>query len=54
MDRLQYLIDHAFGQPEAQRAPQGPNEFTIARERALEEKARKIDALRKARLTQPN
>ena len=50
MDKLQHLIETAFGQPTAEKAPQQPNAFTMERQRAFEESARKIEALRKARL----
>ena len=50
MDKLQHLLETAFGQRTAPRAPQGPNEFTLERQRAFEESARKVEALRKARL----
>ena len=52
MDKLQHLIETAFGQPAPEKAPQQPNEFTLERQRAFEENARKIEALRKARLAQ--
>ena len=50
MDKLDLLLKTAFGQPEAQREPQGPNAFTIERERAFEATAKKISALRQLRL----
>ena len=50
MDKLQDLLNTAFGQPLAEWAPQEPNEFTIERERAFEEAARKVAALRQKRL----
>ena len=50
MDKLQNLIDTAFGQRAAERALQEPNEFTVERQRAFEESAKKIEALRKVRL----
>jgi len=50
MDKLQHLLDTAFGQPNAEREPQAPSEFYVARERELAERARKIEALRQARL----
>ena len=52
MDKLQRLIDTAFGQSAAQRAPQAPNEFTLERQRAFDERAKKIEALRRARMAQ--
>ena len=51
MDRLQPLLETAFGTRDAERAPQEPNEFTIRRQEAFEETARKIEALRQARLS---
>jgi len=50
MDKLQHFLNTAFGQPAAERAPQGPNEFTIERQRAFEATAKKIEALRQIRL----
>jgi hypothetical protein len=50
MNKLQHLIDTAFGKPSAERVPPEPNEFTIKRQRAFEETARKIEQLRRARL----
>jgi hypothetical protein len=50
MTRLQHLIDTVFGQPAAHRAPQAPNDFTAERERTFEAAARKVAALREARL----
>jgi hypothetical protein len=50
MDKLQHLLETAFGQPQAERPPQGPNEFTIERQRAFDEVAQKIEALRLMRL----
>jgi hypothetical protein len=52
MQKLQDLLDKAFGKPAALREPQGPNEFTLERQRDFEERARKIEALRRARLAQ--
>ena len=52
MEKLQRLIDTAFGQPAAERAPQVPNEFTLERQRAFDERAKKIEALRRARMAQ--
>ena len=50
MDKFQHLLDTVFGQLEAARAPQEPNEFTIERERVIEETAKKVAALREMRL----
>jgi hypothetical protein len=50
MDKLQHLLKTAFGQPMAERPPQGPNKFTIERQRAFEEAGRKVAALRQKRL----
>lgn len=44
------LLDQTFGQRITPREPQQPNEFTLARERELAEQAKKIEALRKARI----
>jgi len=52
MDKLQHLLETALGQSDAQRAPQEPNEFTKERQRAFEERARKIEALRRLRMAQ--
>ena len=52
MDKLQRLIDTAFGRPAAERAPQAPNEYTLERQRAFDESAKKIEALRRARMAQ--
>jgi hypothetical protein len=50
MDKLQHLLDTGFGQPAAHRATQQPNEWAIERDRKLEQLAKKIEALRRARL----
>jgi hypothetical protein len=50
MEKLQEIVDTVFGAVNNQPAPQAPNELTIQRQRALEEAARKIEALRRARL----
>ena len=50
MDKLQHLLNTAFGQLKADRAPQGPNEFTIERQQAFEATAKKIETLRQMRL----
>ena len=52
MDKLQYFLESAFGVPAGERIPQEPNEFTKQRQRAFEECAKKIQALREARLAQ--
>jgi len=52
MDNLQRLLDTAFGQPAAERAPQAPTEFTLERQRIFDKSARKIEALRRARMAQ--
>jgi hypothetical protein len=51
MNKLQHMLDTAFGRPNAEREPQAPSELYITRERELAERARKIEALRQARLT---
>jgi hypothetical protein len=50
MDKLQHLLETAFGQPQPERPAQEPNEFTIERQRAFDETAKKIEALRRMRL----
>jgi hypothetical protein len=50
MDKLEYLLKTAFGQPQAEREPQGPNEFTMERQREFEARAKKVAALRRLRL----
>ena len=50
MDKLQHLLDTAFGQPDAERKPQRPSEQFMAREREFAERAKKIETLRRARL----
>lgn len=50
MDKMQEMLDTVFGQTRAPRDPQQPNDFTLERERELAERARKIEALRKARM----
>ena len=50
MNKLQHLLDTAFGKPAAERVVPQPNEFTIQQQRAFEETARKIERLRRARL----
>ena len=46
----QDILDRVFGQSPSPREPQQPNESTVARERDLAEKAKKIEALRKTRI----
>lgn len=50
MEKLQEIVDTVFGAINSQPAPQPPNEFTLQRQRAFDESARKIAALRRARL----
>ena len=50
MEKLQEIVDTVFGTVSNQPAPQSPNEFTVQRQRAFDESARKIEALRRARL----
>jgi hypothetical protein len=50
MDKLQHLLDTAFGQPAAERAPQQPSELTIHRQREFNERMKRIEMLRTARL----
>jgi len=52
MDKLQHLLDTAFGQPAAERAPQQPSELTIQRQREFNERMKRIEMLRTARLAQ--
>jgi len=49
MEKLQHLLDTAF-RKQAEREPQRPNEFTVERHRTFDEAAKKIEALRQARL----
>lgn len=49
VEKLQEMIDAAFGK-QAERTPQRASEGLIERERVLGEQARKIEALRQARL----
>lgn len=49
--KLQDMLDAAFGHPPAAREPQQPSEACIQRRRAFDERARKIEALRRLRLT---
>jgi hypothetical protein len=50
MEKLQDIVDTVFGAVNNRPAPQSPNDFTIQRQRAFDESARKIEALRRARL----
>jgi hypothetical protein len=50
MEKLQEILDTVFGAINNQPAPQSPNAFTVQRQRAFDESARKIEALRRARL----
>lgn len=50
MEKLQEIVDTVFGAVNNQPAAQPPNEFTVQRQRAFDESARKIEALRRARL----
>jgi hypothetical protein len=51
MDKLQHLLDTAFGQPAAAREPPAPSEYSLERQREFEKRAEKTAALRKARLS---
>jgi hypothetical protein len=50
MEKLQEIVDTVFGAVNNRPAAQSPNEFTVQRQRAFDESARKIEALRRARL----
>ena len=50
MAKLQDIVDAVFGAVSNQPAPQSPNDFTLQRQRAFDERAQKIEALRRARL----
>lgn len=50
MQKLQSMLDKAFGAPKAPREPERPSEGFLERERALAERAKKIELLRQARL----
>lgn len=50
MQKLQAMLDKAFGTPRAPREPERPSEGFLERERALAERAKKIEALRQVRL----
>ena len=49
MQKLQKMIDAAFGQ-QAERSPQVPSDAVLERERAFDASARKVEALREARM----
>jgi hypothetical protein len=51
--KLQHVIDAAFGVKDVQPAPQSPSDAFRERERMFAEQARKLEALRTARLTGP-
>lgn len=50
MEKLQQLLDAVLGDSTSKRPPQEPNDFSVERQRAFEESAKKIEALRRARL----
>ena len=50
MEKLQQLLDTAFGQRVAQRAPEEPSQYFLQQQQRLARQAEKIAALRKARL----
>ena len=50
MEKLQEIVDTVFGAVNNQPPAQSPNEFTVQRQRVFDESARKIEALRRARL----
>ena len=50
MEKLQEIVDTVFGSTTSQPKPQSPSAFTIQRQRAFDEAARKLEALRRARL----
>ena len=49
MQKIQQMIDAAFGK-QAEREPQRPSEASLEREHALNERTRKVAALKEARL----
>lgn len=51
MEKLQQLLDTAFGQRDRVHEPPAPSEYFIERQREFEKSAQKIAALRKARLS---
>lgn len=50
MEKLQDIVDTVFGAVSNRPSPQSPNDFTLQRQRAFDERAQKIEALRRARL----
>ena len=50
MDKLQQVIDAAFGQRDVVREPPPASEFFLQQQRRLAQQAEKIAALKKARL----
>lgn len=50
MEKLQSMLDKAFGAPRAPREPERPSAGFLERERVFAERAKKIDLLRQARL----
>ena len=50
MEKLQEIVDTVFGAVNNQPTPQSPSDFAVQRQRAFDESARKIEALRRARL----
>jgi hypothetical protein len=53
MEKLQAMLDKAFGAPRTPREPERPSQGFLERERALAERAKKIELLRQARLAGP-
>ncbi|WP_162917378.1 hypothetical protein [Dongia deserti] len=53
MHKLQHALDRIFGQPEAERAAQQPTDAFLDRERAFADTAKKIEALRQKRVSNP-
>jgi hypothetical protein len=53
MKNFQAMLDAAAGAPAAQRPPQEPSDASKERERAIAERARKIERLRQIRLDSP-
>ena len=50
MEKLQDIVDTVFGTVNNQPVPQSPSELALQRQRTFDENARKIAALRRARL----
>jgi hypothetical protein len=50
MQKLQDMLDKAFGSAPAPREPERPSEAFLQRERAFADRAKKIESLRKARV----